>query len=142
MPGGIEKGNAHSGQYSAKAFGKNSFAPAILRKAGELGLENLKAMALSAWVYVKPGSGEVNGAFVFAATNPLGVHVCWKGVSLKDPGVPRGKWFKISGFFDLSEVKFKADTRLEFYFCRTHMDVVKAIKEMVVRGAPAIGASA
>jgi methylthioribose-1-phosphate isomerase len=32
--------------------------------------------------------------------------------------------------------------RLEYYTCRSYMDVIFAIKDMVVRGAPAIGASA
>ena len=32
--------------------------------------------------------------------------------------------------------------RFEYYTCRSHMDVIFAIKDMVVRGAPAIGAAA
>jgi methylthioribose-1-phosphate isomerase len=33
-------------------------------------------------------------------------------------------------------------TRLEFFTCRSYVDVIYAIKDMVVRGAPAIGAAA
>ena len=136
VPGNLEKGNSHSGQYSAKAFGKNSFSPAVLRTAGELGPENLKAVAVSAWIFVKPTGSEVNGAFVFAASNPLGVNVCWKGVSVKDPGVPRGKWFKISGFFDLAGVKFKPDTKLELYFWNNSSTDILVDDYYIVYGGP------
>jgi len=115
-PDGFYKGIAHSGQFSAKAFGQNSFGASIERTAGELGLENLKAVSLSAWVYVFPGSKEVSATLVFAASNELGVNICWKGVGLSGPGIPKGKWFKISGNIDLSEVKFKPDYKLKVYF--------------------------
>ena len=116
IPNGIIVGNSHSGKYAAKAYGKNSFTPALERTAGELGLLKLKYISVSAWVFVKPGSDQVNAALVVAASNNMGVNICWKGVGLKDPGVPRGKWFKMSGHFDLSDVKFNNDTRLQMYF--------------------------
>jgi len=52
---GLYKGIAHSGIYSAKAFGKKSCTFTIERKAGDIGLENLKAIALSAWIFVFSG---------------------------------------------------------------------------------------
>ncbi|MEI7661351.1 MAG: hypothetical protein WCK34_04105, partial [Bacteroidota bacterium] len=116
MPGGFYKGLAHSGQYSVKAFGQNSFSIAVERTAKEVGIENLKAVALSAWIYVFPTKKEVKGTFVFTASNELGVNVYWQGVGLHEPEVPRGKWFKISGNFDLSAVKFKQDYKLQIYF--------------------------
>ncbi|MCX6280888.1 MAG: hypothetical protein NTU51_02915 [Bacteroidetes bacterium] len=116
VPNGILMGNAHSGNYAAKAFGKNSFTPAMERLAGELGTGKLKYISVSAWVFVKPGVDPVNTALVLAASNEVGVNICWKGIGLKDPLVPRGKWFKMSGQFDLSEVKFSNDTRLQMYF--------------------------
>jgi methylthioribose-1-phosphate isomerase len=36
----------------------------------------------------------------------------------------------------------KLPCRIEWYTCRTYMDVVKAIESMVIRGAPAIGVAA
>jgi hypothetical protein len=116
VPGGLEKGNAHSGEYAAKAFGKNSFTPAIERTVEQVGSENLSGVGASCWLYVKPNSGEVNAALVFSASNALGVNVCWKGISVRDPGVPRGKWFKISGFFDLKDIAFKPGTKIQVYF--------------------------
>ncbi len=116
MPGGFCKGLAHSGQYSVKAFGQNSYSTAIERKAGEIGLQNLRAVAVSAWVYVKPTTNDVTAALVFAVSNDLGVNVLWQGVGLRDPLVPRGKWFKVSGYFDLSAVVFKPDYKIQVYF--------------------------
>ncbi len=116
MPGGFYKGVAHSGQYSVKAFGQNSFSIVVERSAGEIGIENLKAVALSAWVYVFPTKNEVKGRLVFTASNEVGVNVCWQGLSLNDPEVPRGKWFKISTYFDLASVSFKPGYKLQVYF--------------------------
>ena len=116
MPGGFYKGQAHSGQYSVKAFGQNSFSIAVERTAQEVGVENLKAVALSAWIYVFPTKNEVKGHFVFTASNELGVNVCWQGIGLREPEIPRGKWFKISGYFDLTSVAFKPGYKLQIYF--------------------------
>jgi hypothetical protein len=118
-PGGFYKGNAHSGQYSVKAFGKNSFSYAVERTAASVGLSNLGAVALSAWIYVFPTDKEVKGAFVFTASNELGVNLTWQGVSLVEPEIPRGKWFKISGYYDLKHVKFNPETKLQIYFWNT-----------------------
>lgn len=116
IPGGFYKGIAHSGQYSVQAFGQNSFSTAIERTAKEIGPENLKAVALSAWIYVFPTKNEVQASLVFTASNDLGVNVYWQGVGVREPGVPRGKWFKVSGYFDLSAVAFKPGYKLQIYF--------------------------
>lgn len=115
-PDGFYKGIAHSGLFSAKAFGQNSFGAAIERTAREIGVENLKEVSLSTWVYVFPTTKEVNATFVLAASNELGVNICWKGVGLSGTGIPCGKWFKISGKLDLSEVQFKPEYKLKIYF--------------------------
>jgi len=114
----LEKGIAHSGQYSAKAFGKNSYSISIERKAIDVGLDNLGAISMSAWVYVFPGKNEPIGSLVFAASHDK-INVAWKAVTAIGSGVPRGKWFKISGLFDLSDVTFKPDYKLVFYFWNT-----------------------
>ena len=116
VPNGFLSGNAHSGKYAAKAFGKNAFTPAMEKMAGELGIERLRYISVSAWVFVKPGPDPVTAALVLAASNNVGVNISWKGIGLRDPLVPRGKWFKMSGQFDLSDVKFSKDTRLQMYF--------------------------
>ncbi|MCX6304411.1 MAG: hypothetical protein NT040_05550 [Bacteroidetes bacterium] len=116
MPGGFYKGLAHSGQYSVKAFGQNSFSVVVERTAGEVGVENLRAVALSAWIYVFPTKTNVKGSLVFTASNEVGVNVFWQGVGLSDPEVPRGKWFKISTYFDLSKITFKPSYKLQVYF--------------------------
>ena len=115
-PGGFYKGLAHSGQYAVKAFGQNSFSVAVERTAGEIGVENLKAVAISAWIYVFPTSKEVKGNLVFTASNEVGVNVCWEAAWIVEPEVPRGKWFKVSKYFDLSAVNFKPDYKIQVYF--------------------------
>jgi hypothetical protein len=122
---GLYKGIAHSGQYSAKAFGNNTYTIPVQRTAGQLGLENLKSVGVSAWIYIFPGTNDMDGVFVFSVTNTLGVTVCWKGKYLNGKDNPRGKWFKISGLFDLSEVKFQPDYKIQVYFWnRSHNDVL------------------
>ena len=98
MPAGFYKGKAHSGLYSVKAFGPNSFSVAMERTAKEIGIQNLKAVALSAWIYVFPTENEVKGNLVFTASNESGVNVCWQAIAVVEPEVPTGKWFKISGY--------------------------------------------
>ncbi|MFZ4521603.1 MAG: hypothetical protein ACOYNC_07855 [Bacteroidales bacterium] len=115
MPGGFSKGTAHSGQYAVKAFGQNSFSVVVERTAGEIGVENLKAVALSAWIYVFPTKKDVKGSLVFTASNEVGVNVSWHGVAIAEPGVPKGKWFKVSTYIDLSNVQFKPNYKLQMY---------------------------
>jgi len=119
MPSGFKKGVAHSGQYAVKAFGQNSFSVVVEKTAGEIGVENLKAVAMSAWLYVFPTKSEVKGSLVFTASNEVGVNVCWKGLGVREPEIPRGKWFKISTYFDLTGIEFKPGYKLQFYFWNT-----------------------
>ena len=119
LPGGFYTGIAHSGKNSVRAFGQNSFSYAVEHTVASIGPENLREVSLSAWIYVLPTEKEVKGSLVFTASNQLGVNVCWKGVSLHEPEIPRGKWFRISGRFDLSDVTFHPDTRIQVYFWNT-----------------------
>jgi len=116
VPNGIYKGIAHSGEYSAKAFGKNSFSVSVVRTASEIGLANLTGVAMSAWVYVLPTDNGVNGSLVFAVNNSVGVNTCWKGVHFNGPLIPLKKWTKITGYFDLSGVRLRSDDQIQLYF--------------------------
>ncbi len=119
MPGGFNKGLAHSGQYAVKAFGQNSYSVAVEKTAGEIGIDNLKAVAISAWIYVFPTKKEVKGSLVFAISNEVGVNVSWNGLYVYDPEVPRGQWFKVSKYMDLSKVEFKPGYKVQLYFWNT-----------------------
>jgi len=116
VPKSLVKGEAHSGEYASRAFGKNSFAFQVERKAGEIGLENLTKVGLSAWLYLYPGDNEVNANLVLAAFNDAGVNICWKSRHVSGPEIPRGKWFKISGEVDLREFTFQPGNRIQIYF--------------------------
>ncbi len=115
-PSGFYKGIANSGQYSVKAFGQNSFSFNVEKTVASIGLQNMEAVALSAWIYVFPTDNEVKGSLVFSASNDLGVNICWQGVSLVEPEIPRGEWFKISGYFDLKGIEFTPQTMVQVYF--------------------------
>jgi hypothetical protein len=119
MPGGFNKGQAHSGQYAVKAFGQNSYSVAVEKTAGEIGIGNLQAVAISAWIYVFPTKKEVKGSLVFAVSNEVGVNVSWNGLYVYDPEVPRGQWFKVSKYMDLSKVEFKPGYKIQLYFWNT-----------------------
>ena len=136
MPGGFYKGQAHSGQYSVKAFGQNSFSVAVERTAKEIGVQNLKAVALSAWLYVFPTKKEVKGSMVFTASNELGVNVCWEGIGVVEPEVPQGKWFKVSKYFDLSKVQFKPDYKIQVYFWNNSSTDILIDDYTIVFGGP------
>ncbi|NQV03588.1 MAG: hypothetical protein HQ542_13140, partial [Bacteroidia bacterium] len=116
VPKGIYKGIAHSGNYSAKVFGNNSFSVSVVRTAGEIGLKNLNAVAISAWVYAFPTDNEVNGSLVFAVNNSVGVNLCWKGVHFTGPMIPREQWTKVSAYYDLSDVRIRPDDKIQLYF--------------------------
>ena len=119
VPDGFYKGKAHSGQYSVKAFGQNSFSNAVERTAAEIGTGNLKSASISAWIYVFPTQKEVKGSLVLTASNELGVNVLWQGIGVREPEVPKGAWFKVSGQFDLSSVVFKPGYKIQIYFWNT-----------------------
>jgi hypothetical protein len=106
------------------------------RTAGDIGVQNLGAVGLSAWIYVFPTEKEVKGALVFTASNELGVNICWQGVNLKGPEIPRGKWFKISGSFNLADVKFKPGNKIQVYFWNTSSTDILIDDYFVVFGAP------
>jgi hypothetical protein len=91
---------------------------------------------MSAWVYVKPTTHNVDGVLVFSASNELGVNICWKGVGAKDPGVPRGKWFKVSSYFDLADSKIKPDTRIQVYFWNNSNSDILVDDIYIVFGGP------
>jgi hypothetical protein len=133
---GLFKGIAHSGQYSAKAFGKNSYSIAIERTAREIGTGNLGAVSMSAWVYLFPGNNEPAGSFVFSANNDMGVNICWKGIHISGKEVPREKWFKISGIFDVSDVPFRPDTRIQVYFWNNSSNDILVDDYYIVFGKP------
>jgi len=135
IPGDIYKGIAHSGQYSGKSFGNNSFGVLVEKPVDEIEIDNLSAVSMSCWVYVFPTTNEINGALVFAASNNVGVNVCWKGIYLSGEGIPRGKWFKISGYADLSEVKFKPGYKLQIYFWNNSRSDILADDYRIVFGA-------
>lgn len=136
MPGGFYKGLAHSGQYSVKAFGQNSFSVTVERTAKEIGVQNLKAVALSAWIYVFPTKNEVKGSMVFTASNELGVNVCWQGIGVVEPEVPRGKWFKVSKYFDLTTIPFKPDYKIQVYFWNNSRTDILIDDYTVIFGGP------
>jgi len=116
IPDRLYKGIAHSGIYSCKVFGNDSYSIPFIRNAGDIGMENLQTVGWSTWVYIFPTEKEINSSFFFAVYNEPGVNVIWKGISLSGPGIPRGKWFKISSVADLSGVSFKPDHQLKIYF--------------------------
>ncbi len=136
VPAGIYKGIAHSGNYSAKAFGKNSFSISIVRDAGEIGIENLNGVAMSAWVYVFPTDKDVNGSLVFAANNSVGVNICWKGVHFNGPLIPKEKWTKVSAYFDLSDVRLRPDDKIQLYFWNNSSTDILVDDFYYVFGAP------
>lgn len=135
-PGGIYKGEARSGNYSAKAFGKNSFTVNVVQRAGDIGLENLNGVAVSAWIYIFPSDNEVTGSLVFSANNSVGTNICWKGCGLSGPLVPRGTWFKMSRYFDLSEVRLRDDDQIQFYFWNNSDTEILVDDLFCVFGAP------
>lgn len=111
----FRKGLAHSGQISAKAFGKNTFTSAINRTALETGTDNMKAVALSAWVYIFQDDDPVEASLVFTGFRGS-TNICWFGIPLSGKDLPKDQWFKISGRFDLSQVPFDTASRFQVYF--------------------------
>ncbi len=131
----LYKDIAHSGHFSAKAFGKNAFSASINRNVTEVGIENLKAVAMSAWVYIFPGSQPIEAAYVFTAFNKE-VNITWQGISVSGKDIPRGKWFKISGFFDLSQVPFTKESRFQIYFWNNSSNDILVDDFYVAFGGP------
>ena len=115
-PSGLYKGIAHSGQFSAKVFGKNSYSLNIERKVAETGTSNLKTIAISSWVFIFPTKSKVISDLALAISNELGVNIAWKRVKVEGNEIPMGKWFKVSGLFDLSDIRMKPDYKIQVYY--------------------------
>ena len=137
IPGDIYQGIAHSGNFSTRTFGKNTFSVMYEKTVRDLNVPDMKAVALSAWVYVFPSSGEPEGSLVFTVTNTVGVNTCWKGVSLHGPMVPREQWFKISGSFSLTDVQIRPDDKIQVYFWNNSDTKVLSDDFYIVFGAQA-----
>ena len=90
---------------------------------------------MSAWVYVFPGKNDPEGTFVFAASKG-NINAAWKGVNISGSQVPQGKWFKISGMFDLSDAKITDDYKLVFYFWNNSSTDILLDDFYVVFGGP------
>ena len=107
---------AHSGQYSSKVFGKNSFSIVIEKAAQEIGIENLTKASLSAWIYVFPHTNELKFAYVFSITDKNNHGILWKAVGInKKHKIKSGKWFKVSGNFNLKDIKILPDYKIQVY---------------------------
>ncbi len=111
----LYKEMAHSGQYSAKAFGKESYSISVERTVAEIGPDKLTAISLSAWVYIMRGKDEPDAVFVFSATDQKGATICWKGITIKGNEIPRGKWFKVSTIYNLSDLRFPPGSKVQMY---------------------------
>lgn len=106
----------HSGQYSSKVFGKNSFSIVIEKTAQEIGIENLTKADLSAWIYVFPHNNELKFAYVFSIVDSDNHGILWKAVGIdKKHKIKSGKWFKISGEFNLKDIKILPDYKIQVY---------------------------
>ena len=125
IPKGFYKGLAHSGQFSAKAFGKNTYSLAIEQTAGQMGIDRMKSIAVSAWIFVFPSDHIPDGVLVLSVTNAYGISKVWHGVYMKGQDVPIGKWFRMSGLFDLSDVKLQPGYKVHIYFWnRSRTDIL------------------
>jgi hypothetical protein len=136
IPSGLFIGIAHSGQFSAKVFSKNSYSPSIERKVSEIGIDNLNEVAISSWVYIFPTSAEVSSYLVMAISNDLGMNVVLKRVRVDGNALPMGKWFKVSGLFDLSDIKIKPDYKIQVYFWNNSFTDILVDDFYIVFGGP------
>lgn len=136
VPSGFYKGISHSGYYSGKAFGKNSYSPAIEQTAGQIGIDKLKTMAMSAWIFVFPTVNQPDGIYILSVTNDFGVSKAWKGIYLRGSDIPKGKWFRMNGLFDLSGVILKPEYKVHIYFWNRSRTDILVDDYYVVLGAP------
>lgn len=135
-PSGLYKGIAHSGQFSAKVFGKNSYSLNIERKVAETGTSNLKAIAISSWVFIFPTKSKVISDLALAISNELGVIVAWKKVKVEGNEIPLGKWFKVSGLFDLSDIHMMPDYKIQVYYWNNSNTDILVDDFYIVFGGP------
>lgn len=124
-PAGFYKGLAHSGHFAAKAFGKNSYSLAIEQTAGQIGIDRMKTISISAWIFIFPSENKPDGVLVLSVTNTIGISKAWHGVYMRGNDIPKGKWFRINGLFDLSDVILKPGYKVHIYFWnRSHTDIL------------------
>jgi hypothetical protein len=136
IPSDHYKGIAHSGFFSGKVFGMNSHSLTIEKKVSELGNDNLNEIALSSWVYIFPTTHEINSALILAVSNGLGINVVVKKIKVKGNELPEGKWFKVSGLFDLSDIKMKPDYKVQLYFWNYSFTDILVDDFYIVFGGP------
>ncbi len=135
-PSGLFKGIAHSGQFSAKIFGKNRSSLTIERKVSEIGADNMNDIAISSWVYIFPTKSEVASYLCLAVSNELGINVAIKKVKVEGYYLPMGKWFKVSGQFDLSDIHIKPDYKIQVYFWNNSWTDILVDDFYIVFGGP------
>jgi len=112
----ITDSKSFSGQYSCYVAGKNSFSPVIKRPVKDMGLKMMTQAGLSAYVFADYKNIEqLQASLVLSIIDEKGNNIFWNSIGLNAPFFKAGDWTKISGLFNLADVKIKESHTVEVY---------------------------
>ncbi len=108
--------NSYSGKRCILSYGKNTFNPSFEISVSKLDRENIKNVGISAWINILSDTSELKFALVLTIEDKDHKTIFWKGVGLDNQIIPIGKWTKISGIGELTNLKILPEHTIKLYF--------------------------
>ncbi|OQA00213.1 MAG: hypothetical protein BWY70_00766 [Bacteroidetes bacterium ADurb.Bin408] len=126
---------SHSGKYSCKVFGNNSFSPIITKRVSEIGKNRLDRAGISAYIYVFPkDAATLKASLVFSITDNKDNNIVWKSVEIVSAYFKPGQWQKVSGAFDIDTASIPEGCVIKAYLWNDSKAQILIDDIMVVTG--------
>lgn len=125
---------AHSGNYSCKLPGSDTYSETVAKKISEISTDTVKFISASVWIYPKDDNPIVT--LVVSVEKPNGEALTWQGKATDKMNLKKNQWHKINFRADLREVKTAADDVTRIYVWNKQGGTVYADDLEIVYGDP------
>ncbi|MEO8085809.1 MAG: hypothetical protein ABI763_03260 [Bacteroidota bacterium] len=112
-PANLCKDVSHSGNFSLKLSGADSYSDNILKRFSEIANDTIKFISTSVWIYPKEDNPIVT--LVVSIEKPDGKSISWQGKATDKMNLAKNEWHKINFRADLREIKTSPDDNVKIY---------------------------
>ena len=109
----LSKDIAHSGSYSIKLSGTDSYSENIIKRFSEVSTDTIKFISTSVWIY--PKEEDPVFATVVSIEKPDGQSISWQGKATDRMHLVKNQWHKINFRADLRDLKITPDDVAKIY---------------------------
>lgn len=111
--GNQSKEIVHSGSYSMKLSGADSYSENIIKKFSDVSTDTIKFISTSVWIYPKEDNPVVT--LVVSIEKPNGKSISWQGKATDKMNLKKNEWQKVNFRADLREIKTSPDDLIKIY---------------------------